>query len=74
MEEYKTAGDQGKFDAVVNAAMHKPYIFRLRVKEEEYNDERRTKVALMRATPVNPAQECKDLLAAIARFDAVQAS
>eukprot|EP00937_MAST-01D_sp_MAST-1D-sp2_P007928 g7928.t1 len=68
MEEYKRE-DESKFESVIQGATFQEFVFRLRIKEEEYNEERRTKVAVMRATPVNYQAESRDLLAAIAKYD-----
>ena len=52
MEEYAKT-DTDKFDAAIGMACFKTCIFRLRVKEETYQDEARVKAAIVRITPIS---------------------
>mgnify|MGYP006191306373 CR=1 FL=1 len=52
MEEYAKT-DQDKFEAAIGMACFKTCIFRLRVKEETYQDEARVKAAIVRITPIS---------------------
>ncbi|KAI8787409.1 replication protein A 70 kDa DNA-binding subunit-like [Biomphalaria glabrata] len=45
--------DESQFDRVINEALFKNYLFKLRAKVETYNDESRLKTVCMAANPVN---------------------
>lgn len=61
--------DQHAYDAVIDGAQWKRYVMTLRAKVETYNDVSKLKVHIFRASPVNYANECKTLLADIAKYN-----
>jgi len=58
-----------EFDAVVQQAMWKPTLFRLRAKMESYNNQARLKAAILSAAPINFCNEGKLLLSDIAKYE-----
>ncbi|KAJ0409767.1 hypothetical protein ATCC90586_001080 [Pythium insidiosum] len=56
------------FEAAFKEALFKEYVFRLRVKAENVQDELRVKAGVVNLEPVNYASEAKDLLQAIAQY------
>ena len=61
--------DPQQFDDWVNERQFKRYVMTMRAKEEVYQDKARLKVHVIRANPVNYAQEAKTLLADIAKYE-----
>lgn len=59
---------QAAYESVFQAAQFESYVFRLRVKAENVNDEQRVKATAMSARPLNFAQESRDLVQAIKAF------
>jgi replication factor A1 len=56
------------FEAVFKEALFKEYVFRLRVKAENVQEELRVKAGVVNLEPINYAAESKDLLRAIAQY------
>jgi len=61
--------DTQAFDDYVAERQFKRYVMTMRAKEEVYQDKARLKVHVIRANPVNYAQEAKTLLADVAKYD-----
>lgn len=57
-----------EYSAVFKEALFKPYIFRIRAKQENYQGEMKLRCNVMAALPVNSEEECKFLIDKIERF------
>ncbi|DBA02369.1 TPA: hypothetical protein N0F65_007188, partial [Lagenidium giganteum] len=57
------------FEAAFKDAMFKEYVFRLRVKAENVQEELRVKAGVVNLEPINYVEESKDLLKAIAQYN-----
>lgn len=57
--------DDAKFSEIIRSVLFKQFIFKLRVKEEMYNDEQRVKSTVITAEKVDPSTESKYLLGLI---------
>jgi replication factor A1 len=57
-----------RYEAVFQEANFTPYVFRVRIKVENVNDEQRVKCNIVQARPINYVQECRDLVAAIKSY------
>lgn len=57
------------FEAAFKEALFKEYVFRLRVKAENVQEELRVKAGVVNLEPINYASEAKDLLQAIAAYN-----
>lgn len=60
---------ESEYETVFSESNFRTYIFKVRVKNEMVNDEQRIKCSVMAVRPVDYAQECRDLLAAINRYN-----
>ncbi|GAA0152068.1 DNA metabolism protein [Lithospermum erythrorhizon] len=58
--------DEDKYAEIVSSALYKKYIFKLKVKEETYNDEQRVKCTIVKADKVDFISETRNILALIA--------
>lgn len=58
-----------QFEAAFKEALFKQYVFRLRVKAENVQEELRVKAGVVTLEPINYAAESKDLLQAIAQYN-----
>ncbi|KAG9157072.1 hypothetical protein Leryth_009118 [Lithospermum erythrorhizon] len=58
--------DEDKYAEIVSGALYMKYIFKLKVKEESYNDEQRVKCTIVKADKVNFISDTRKLLASIA--------
>ena len=61
--------DQHAYEAIIDGAQWKRYVMTLRGKVETYQDVSKLKVHIIRAAPVNYANEGKTLLADIAKYN-----
>ena len=68
LNQYKETGNDDAFNAVFYDSSYKSYIFKLRIKQEFYNDEMRVKSTIMTAEPVNYAEESKYLADLIEQY------
>jgi replication factor A1 len=57
--------DDTRFSEIIRSVLFKQFIFKLRVKEEMYNDEQRVKSTVVSAEKVDPLTESKYLLGLI---------
>lgn len=58
-----------QYEAVFKEALFKQYVFRLRVKAENVQEELRVKAGVVTLEPINYVAEAKDLLTAIAQYN-----
>lgn len=56
------------FDAALQAAHHRRFIFTLRAKQETYNDDTRVKINVLRVAPVDPVKESASLIGEIRKL------
>jgi hypothetical protein len=68
LNNYKQNDMQARYDAVFSEANFATYVFRLRVKAEQVNDEQRVKSTVMSVREVNLVQESRDLIQAIKAY------
>jgi len=61
--------DPTQFEAVFMEAGFRTFIFKIRAKMEEYNDEKRVKNTVVRADPINFVEESRYLLGEIAKYE-----
>ena len=59
-----------RYDGMLAKAQWKPYVLRVRGKMETYQGNSRLKCHVLRVSPINYAEEAKNLLAEIAKYDA----
>lgn len=57
--------DDVKFAGIIRGILFNKYSFKLKIKEETYNDETRLKLTVIKAEMLNPSSECKYLLSVI---------
>lgn len=68
LHEMNAAGEEAKAEAVYKKALFFEGCMSLKVKQESYNDELRMKVVCNAMAPLNYAEECKQLVDAIAAY------
>ena len=56
---YLKTSDEAEYLRVFKEALFKPYIFRIRAKQESYQGETKLRCNVMAALPVNAEDECK---------------
>lgn len=61
--------DDVKFGEIIRKVLFNKYIFKLKVKEETYNDEQRVKCNVVKTERLDYSSECKVLLDSIARLN-----
>jgi len=60
--DLQDSGDQSQFQAYFDQMSFRMYNFKMRAKNETYQDEQRVKVSILEAEPVNFAQEAAEML------------
>ncbi|KAK8921761.1 hypothetical protein KSP39_PZI020778 [Platanthera zijinensis] len=61
--------DETKFAEIIRSCLFRPFLFRIKVKEEHYGEEQKVKVTVAGAERVDPSTESRYLLDAISKFD-----
>lgn len=56
------------YEGVFKDAVHESFVFKLKVKQEMYQETEKLKVSVLRVTPMNYVTECADLLEAIEKI------
>ncbi len=69
LASFKSSDMQARYDATFQEANFGTYVFRLRVKAEQVNDEQRIKNTVMSVRPLNLVQESRDMLTAIKAYN-----
>jgi len=67
-EVFAQIENQDLYDGYFGKATHTEWIFKCRVKNEMVNDEQRLKTQVVRMDPVDYAAECRDMIAALEKF------
>jgi len=62
LDRLKNAADTNPFEAVFSAALYKYFTFKLKIKEESYNDQSRVKATIISVDPVDFREESQRLI------------
>jgi replication factor A1 len=65
----KTAGDDQGYERVFAEAMFKPFLAKVRVKQEMVNDEMRVKNSMLKVEDLDFIDESKNLIDAINKYN-----
>lgn len=65
VEAFVKNGDDRSFQACFDEPLYKPFNFRVRAKQETYNDEPRRRLDVMSAKPIDLVTDAKDMLSAL---------
>lgn len=61
--------DEAKFAEIIRSCLFRPFLFRIKIKEEHYGEELKVKITVAGAERVDPSTESRYLLDAISKFD-----
>ena len=64
----KQQGDEHAFEAAFQEASFKSYLFRVRAKQENYQDEMKVRCQVLSAAPIDYVKETKHLMGEIKKY------